>query len=75
MTAPYPAPTTPLPWTYDSAPDSLGHDDAIYLVRAANAFPHLIAALEMMLEEAAMHDTGRMKARKALAIARGEVSP
>lgn len=74
MTNPYPEPTNPLPWTYNSVPDSLCHDDAVYLVRAANSFPALVEALEGALAclEPEYYPLNIAGIKRALAIARGE---
>lgn len=86
MSATYPTPATPLPWTEfkprntvygkHGEPVTSCHyaADMAYIVHAANAFPHLVAALEAMLRDDhfGLASSG---ARHALAIARGEVAP
>lgn len=66
----YPKPATPLPWR---ASGCLSDCDVPYLIHAANAFPHLVAALEEIAGVCSDHPT--VLARRALAIARGEMKP
>lgn len=71
----YPTPATPLPWHGHKADITavrsvMGSQDTRYIVHAANAFPHLVAALE----EIAKGNTEATKlSLRALAIARGEL--
>jgi hypothetical protein len=65
----YLKPATPLPWTLDVYH---GADNKRFALHAANAFPHLVGALEAALDEP---DRCRDVMRRALAIARGEVKP
>jgi|HubBroStandDraft_5_1064220.scaffolds.fasta_scaffold453244_2 hypothetical protein len=78
MTNPYPEPATPLPWNEDTELHRSG--DWPYIVHAANAFPHLVAALEEVEPFVALNgdlaDEGDnallLRICNALAIARGE---
>jgi hypothetical protein len=65
----YPKPATPLPWKTRLPLDP---DDVVYIRYAANAFPHLVAAIEALLHE---ERSAWTKAKDALRIARGEVAP
>lgn len=76
----YPKPATPLPWpTYATALRSvMEQQDAVYIVHTANAFPHLVAALEMVagFRKRPNPLIGNPElAQRALAIARGETKP
>jgi hypothetical protein len=83
MMTTYPKPATPLPWKDEIVP--LRRENRDFARHAANAFPHLVAALEGMVEEydrqtrygspMARASNPRVEAaRHALAIARGEVA-
>jgi hypothetical protein len=75
----YPKPATPLPWPRDKVPANL-IGNCVYINRAANAFPHLVSALEAMVDRWEPDTEGLDRvmwenACEALAIARGEVKP
>lgn len=67
----YPKPETPLPWAKSSGnTDCFIGQDRDYANHAANAFPHLVAALTYV----DAHWPSNI-VREALAIARGEAKP
>jgi hypothetical protein len=82
----YPKPATPLPWRVKAPGCVINQrggmvaaifydNDAPYIVNAANAFPHLIAALEVASGDLGINNTSLTYVRHALAIARWEVKP
>jgi hypothetical protein len=74
----YPKPATPLPWDIENIGLGLLEEDQQnwdYFVHTANVFPHLVEALEGLLNGEPDNVTATMRAVRALTIARGEVTP
>lgn len=69
----YPQPATPLPWPRDRIRIARPESDVAYAIHTANAFPALVAALEVL--EKNWRDSAPGTVAHALAIARGDIPP